>query len=90
MDLSPAQLQRDIIIGNDSGEFFSDIEHFNNVIGLHKLKALLPCILGVLHKSIINEKQKKCKKKSMEEGKFVMNIGCCLQTFGCCPIDTAV
>ncbi len=35
VNLAPAKLERDVVIGHNAGEFFSDVEHFNNVIGLH-------------------------------------------------------
>ena len=35
VNLSPAELESDIVIGDNAGEFFPDVEHFNNVIGLH-------------------------------------------------------
>ena len=31
MDFTAPQLQRNIVIRHTAGEFFSDIEHFNNV-----------------------------------------------------------
>ena len=35
VDFAPAKLERDVVIGHNAGEFFPDVEHFNNVIGLH-------------------------------------------------------
>ena len=43
VDLSPAQLQRDVVVGYNAGELLPDVEHFDYVLGLHNLLPSFLC-----------------------------------------------
>jgi hypothetical protein len=52
MDLTSAQLQSDIVISHNAGEFFSDIEHLNYIIILHIDLPSFPDFSGVHTKTL--------------------------------------
>ena len=55
VDLTPPQLQRDVVVCHNAGELFSDIEHFNNVFRLHYEEPSFPNLqTGLLY--TVNEK----------------------------------
>ena len=43
VDFSPAQLQGDVVVGNDAGKLLPDVEHFDYVLGLHNLLPSFLC-----------------------------------------------
>ena len=51
MDLSSAQLQRDVVVGDDAGELLGDVKHLDDIVSAHdsqphflyKLFAIIQC-----------------------------------------------
>ncbi len=58
VDLALPELERDIVVGDNAGELFSNMEHFDDIIGFHRCPPS-----RVLHPVIIICPGANCKKR---------------------------